>query len=93
MNGTLFGIPFWLLAAGGIGYLVLRKKKARFGPSRITPYTRAEYEAARRELEVSPDIWAEEPAATVVSYTAEEEAFDVPIDMPGIETMGPGVGW
>ena len=49
-------------------------------------------------LEVPSDapeeaIWAEEPAATIISYEAEQEAFDVPIDMPGIETMGPGVGW
>jgi hypothetical protein len=99
MNGSLFGIPFWLIVAGGLGYLMLRKKQTRIGPTRLTPYTKAEYEAAKRQLEVPYDapeeaIWGEEPASVLISYEAEQAAQMAPIeDVTGIETLGPGMGW
>lgn len=54
MNGAIFGIPFWMIVAGGIGYLILKKKRAAAAITQPTP-------SMPSGEEIIPPAWSEEP--------------------------------
>jgi hypothetical protein len=56
MNGTVFGIPFWMIVAGGIGYLIWKKKTQTIAPAPPTGLAPGQTHLAWEAMYADPGV-------------------------------------